>query len=142
LKLIAENNSSDLELERKKTAVFGFVALGVGVLGLIGSGAVGWLSYDTKTNAETTNETVIALEDKVNTFLAKNTDKEIDTLKASVEQLNQKVEKMLSEQAAAAQAQAAAATAAENGKASEAGESTKKPAELTKTGTPVNLSKQ
>jgi hypothetical protein len=133
---------SDLESKRKKTALFGSVALGVGVLGLVGSGAVGWLTYETKTNAETTNETVIALEDKVNTFLAKNTDKEIDTLKASVEQLNQKVEKILSEQAAAAQAAADAATAAENIKSSESAktaELTKKTAELTKTGTPVNL---
>ena len=89
---------AEVEKKRKKTAMFGYIALGVGVIGLLGSAGIGWLSYDTKNNTETLNESVTALEGKLNTFLSKNPEKEIENLKVSVEQLNQKVEKIAAAQ--------------------------------------------
>ena len=88
----------DVEKKRKKTAMFGYMALGVGVIGLLGSAGIGWLSYDTKNDTSTLSQSVTALEEKVNTFLAKNPEKEIENIKLSVEQLNQKVEKIAAAQ--------------------------------------------
>ena len=88
----------EVEKKRKKTATFGYIALGVGVIGLLGSAGIGWLSYETKKSTVTLNESVTALEEKVTAFLAKNPEKEIENLKVSVEQLNQKVEKIATAQ--------------------------------------------
>ena len=88
----------EVEKKRKKTAMFGYMALGVGVIGLLGSAGIGWLSYDTKNDTSTLSQSVTALEEKVNTFLAKNPEKEIENIKLSVEQLNQKVEKIAAAQ--------------------------------------------
>ncbi|MEI7795823.1 MAG: SPOR domain-containing protein [Methylococcaceae bacterium] len=88
----------DVEKKRKKTAMFGYMALGVGVIGLLGSAGIGWLSYDTQNDTSTLSQSVTVLEEKVNTFLAKNPEKEIENIKLSVEQLNQKVEKIAAAQ--------------------------------------------
>ena len=84
---------ADAESKRKKTAIFSYIALSLGVIGLLGSAGVGWLSYDGKSKSEELAQSVTALEEKVDGFFAKNPEKEIENLKASVEQLNQKVEK-------------------------------------------------
>ena len=88
----------EVEKKRKKNAMFGYMALGVGVIGLLGSAGIGWLSYDTKNDTSTLSQSVTVLEEKVNTFLAKNPEKEIENIKLSVEQLNQKVEKIAAAQ--------------------------------------------
>ena len=89
---------ADAEGKRKKTAVFSYIALGVGVIGLLGSAGVGWLSYSTKNETETLKESVVALDEKITIFLDKNPEKEIENLKTSVEKLNQKVEKLAAAQ--------------------------------------------
>jgi hypothetical protein len=89
---------ADAEKKRKKTATFGYIALGVGVIGLLGSAGLGWFSYGTKGKTETLAQSVTALEEKVDGFLAKNPEKEIENIKTSVEQLNQKVEKLAAAQ--------------------------------------------
>ncbi|MSR16786.1 MAG: hypothetical protein EXR89_03180 [Methylococcaceae bacterium] len=89
---------ADAESKRKKTAIFSYIALSLGVIGLLGSAGVGWLSYDGKGKSEELAQSVTALEEKVDGFLAKNPEKEIENLKASVEQLNQKVEKVAAAQ--------------------------------------------
>ena len=94
---------TDAEDKRKKTATFGYIALGVGVIGLLGSAGIGWLSYATKDKTETLTQSVTALEEKVDVFLAKNPEKDLENLKTSVEQLNQKVEKLAAAQVAVPQ---------------------------------------
>ena len=89
---------ADAESKRKKTAIFSYIALSLGVIGLLGSAGVGWLSYDGKSKSEELAQSVTALEEKVDGFFAKNPEKEIENLKASVEQLNQKVEKVAAAQ--------------------------------------------
>ena len=121
----------DTENKRKKTAIFGYVALGVGVIGLLGSAGIGWLSYGTKGQTETLGQSVTALEEKVDAFLAKNPEKEIETIKISVEQLNQKVEKLAAAQVAVP-VPSVAITPVENGKTSPT-------VELAKTNSPVAL---
>ena len=89
---------ADAENKRKKSATFGYIALGVGIIGVLGSAGIGWMSYGTKDEATNLTQSVTALEEKVNTFLAKNPEKEIENIKISVEQLNQKVEKIAAAQ--------------------------------------------
>lgn len=103
----------EAETKQKKTATFGYIALGVGVIGLLGSAGIGWLSYGTKGKTETLSESVTALEEKVDGLLAKDPEKEIANIKTSVEQLNQKVEKIAAAQVAVP---AVAIAAPENGK--------------------------
>ena len=93
---------ADAENGRKKTAIFGYVALGVGIIGLIGSAGIGWLSYGTKNDAATLSESVIALDEKVNSIITKDTEKskEITSIKTSVEQLSQKVDQIAAAQIA------------------------------------------
>ncbi|MDD5229229.1 MAG: SPOR domain-containing protein, partial [Methylococcales bacterium] len=91
----------EAENKRKKAATFGYIALGVGVIGVLGSAGIGWMSYGTKNEATNLTETVTTLEEKVNTFLAKNPEKEIENIKTSVEQLNQKVDKIAAAQVVA-----------------------------------------
>ena len=129
---------ADAENKRKKTAMFGYIALGAGVIGLIGSAGIGWMSYGTKNDTTNLNQSVTALEEKVNTFLAKNPEKEkeIENIKTSVEQLNQKVDKL-----AAAQVVVPAVTTAP---AADATKTTSmptpaKPADVTKPNSAVNL---
>jgi len=89
---------ADAESKRKKTAIFSYIALSLGVICLLGSAGVGWLSYDGKSKSEELAQSVTALEEKVDGFFAKNPEKEIENLKVSVEQLNQKVEKVAAAQ--------------------------------------------
>ena len=91
---------AEAESKNKKSATFGYIALGVGLIGVLGSAGIGWFSYGTKTETTTLTETVAELEGKVDTFLAKNPEKEIENIKVSVDQLNQKVEKLTVAQAA------------------------------------------
>ncbi|MGB4497544.1 MAG: SPOR domain-containing protein, partial [Methylococcaceae bacterium] len=88
----------EAENKQKKTATFGYIALGVGVIGLLGSAGIGWLSYSTKDKTQALSESVTTLEEKVDGLLAKDPEKEIATIKTSVEQLNQKVEKLAAAQ--------------------------------------------
>ena len=94
---------ADAENGRKKAATFGYAALGVGIIGLIGSGAIGYLSMGTKTETETLAQSVAELQETVNDIVNKapEKEKEIAGIKTSVEQLNQKVEKLVAAQAAA-----------------------------------------
>ncbi|MDD2864910.1 MAG: hypothetical protein PHC99_09345, partial [Methylococcales bacterium] len=94
---------ADAESGRKKAATFGFAALGVGIVGLIGSGAIGYLSMGTKTETETLAQSVAELQETVNDIVNKapEKEKEIAGIKTSVEQLNQKVEKLVAAQATA-----------------------------------------
>jgi|GEM_PF-1700258 len=94
---------ADAENKRKKTAVFGYAALGVGIIGLIGSAGIGWLSYGTKNETTTLTESVTALDEKLTAVEIKNTEKEkeIASIKTSVDSLNQKVEKIAAAQIAA-----------------------------------------
>lgn len=126
---------ADTENKRKKTAMFGYVALGAGIIGLIGSAGIGWMSYGTKNDTTNLNQSVTALEEKVNTFLAKNPEKEkeIENIKTSVEQLNQKVDKLAAAQVVAPPPVATAPTDV-NKTTTPA-----KPADATKPNTTVNL---
>jgi hypothetical protein len=93
---------ADAENGRKKTATFGYAALGVGILGLLGSGAIGYMSFGTKNDTETLTQSVTTLEEKVEAIVTKapEKEKEIANIKTSVEQLNQKVEKLAAAQIA------------------------------------------
>jgi hypothetical protein len=110
---------AETESKQKKTATFGYIALGVGVIGLLGSAGIGWLSYGTKGQTETLSQSVTTLEEKVDGLLAKTPEKEkeIENIKISVEQLNQKVEKIAAAQVAVP-VPAVAIAAPENGKTS------------------------
>jgi hypothetical protein len=109
---------SETETKQKKNATFGYIALGVGVIGLLGSAGIGWLSYGTKGQTEVLSQSVTTLEEKVEDILAKSPEKEkeIANIKTSVEQLSQKVEKIAAAQVAVP-VPAVATTAPEHGAA-------------------------
>ena len=94
----AKKQFAGLEDAKKKNTKLSYIALGVGIIGLIGSGGVGWMAYNSKNEEVTINEHVTQLDEKINNFLAKNPEKEIENVKNSIEQLNQKIDKLTAAQ--------------------------------------------
>jgi hypothetical protein len=94
----AKKQFAGLEDAKKKNTTLSYIALGVGIIGLIGSGGVGYMAYNSKNEEAAINEHVTHLDEKINNFLAKNPEKEIENIKNSVEQLNQKIDKLAATQ--------------------------------------------
>lgn len=103
---------AEAENGRKKAATFGYAALGVGVIALLGSGGLGYMAYTAQNDTQTLKQSVSELEGTVNEIVNKapEKEKEIEKIKTSVEQLNQKVDKLVADQQAAAAAATLPAT--------------------------------
>jgi len=111
---------ADAENGRKKAATFSYAALGVGVLALLGSGGLGYMTYTAQNDTQTLKQSVSELEETVNGIVSKapEKEKEIEKIKTSVDQLNQKVDKLVADQRVTTASPATTDTeAAKNGSA-------------------------
>ncbi len=86
---------ADSENGAKRAGLFGLVALGVGVVGLCATAGVGYMTYGSGSDVTKLSESVKGLEEKVTKLAAKDPQKDIDAMKTSIDQLNQKVDSLV-----------------------------------------------
>ncbi|NOU15703.1 MAG: hypothetical protein HOO92_17370 [Methylococcaceae bacterium] len=79
----------ETEAKAKKTATFGYIALAVGIVALSLAGGMGWVAVTAKSELEPLTESVKTIQADLN---SQKPDQELSEIKATVEQLNQKID--------------------------------------------------
>ncbi|WP_432745539.1 SPOR domain-containing protein [Methylobacter sp. G7] len=87
----------DAENKVKKAKLFGYVALGFGVVALSAAAGLGVMTYSAKTEVSKLTEDVSALEADLAKIVANNPNAEINAMVNSVVQLNQQVYSFITE---------------------------------------------
>lgn len=80
---------ADTEAKAKKTATLGYVALGLGIIALGLAGGMGWVAVTAKSELSPLSESVKTIQVDLN---SQKPDQELFEVKATVEQLNQKID--------------------------------------------------
>lgn len=87
----------DAEKKVKKAKLFGYVALGLGIVALSAAAGLGVMTYSAKADVSKLTEDISALEADLAKIVANNPDAEINAMVNSVVQLNQQVNSFITE---------------------------------------------